>query len=283
MKKTIIDFNKTEIKKMNYINWLKKETSLLSVDGKTIEVYSLNCDLNNDTIMSEWATHFRNQYCDDAEIDLLKPKNQSRKDFLNQIKFPDPSNAPGPSIRSGDFGEIVISDFLEFLENYWVPRTRYNRKDIQNESSKGSDVLGFKFASTHSFSADDELCIFEVKAGYSNTKDKYDRLQDAVIGSQKDEKRKAESLNAIKQRFIDLRQLNEANKIERFQDPEDNPCIQEYGAAALFDENNFLPTRIISVDCTEHSNNDILRLIVISVKEMKTLINNLYKRAADEA
>lgn len=268
---------------MNYINWLKKETSLLSVDGKTIEVYSLNCDLNNDTIMSEWATHFRNQYCDDSEIDLLKPKNQSRKDFLNQIKFPDPSNAPGPSIRSGDFGEIVISDFLEFLENYWVPRTRYNRKDIQNESSKGSDVLGFKFASTHSFSADDELCIFEVKAGYSNTKDKYDRLQDAVIGSQKDEKRKAESLNAIKQRFIDLRQFNEENKIERFQDPEDNPYIQEYGAAALFDENNFLPTRIISVDCTEHSNNDILRLIVISVKEMKTLINNLYKRAADEA
>ena len=187
---------------MNYINWLKKETSLLSVDGKTIEIYSLNCDLSNDAIMSEWATHFRNQYCDDAEIDLVKPKNQSRKDYLNQIKFPDPSNAPGPSIRSGDFGEILISDFLEFLDNYWVPRTRYNRKNIQNESSKGSDVLGFKFASTDSFSADDELCIFEVKAGYSNTKNKYDRLQDAVNDSQKDEKRKAESLNAIKQRFI---------------------------------------------------------------------------------
>ncbi|AEE17847.1 Hachiman antiphage defense system protein HamA [Treponema brennaborense] len=268
---------------MNYFNWLKKETSLLSVDGKTIEIYSLNCDLNNDAIMSEWATHFRNQYCDDAEIDLLKPKNQSRKDYLNQIKFPDPSNAPGPSIRSGDFGEILISDFLEFLENYWIPRTRYNRKDIQNESSKGSDVLGFKFASTNSFSADDELCIFEVKAGYSETKGNYDRLQDAVNGSQKDEKRKAESLNAIKQRFIDLKQFNEANKIERFQDPADIPYIQEYGAAALFDENIFLPTRIISVDCTEHSNNDILRLIVISVKEMKTLINSLYKRAADEA
>lgn len=268
---------------MDYINWLQKETSLLSVDGKTIEIYSLNCDLSDDAIMSEWATHFRNQYCDDAEIDFLKPKHQSRKDYLNQIKFPDPSHAPGPSIRTGDFGEIVISDFLEFLENYWVPRTRYNRKTIKDESEKGTDVLAFKFTSPTAFSTNDQLCIFEVKAGYSNTRDKYDRLQDAVNGSQKDEKRKAESLNAIKKRFIDLRQFNEADKIERFQDPADIPYIQEYGAAALFDENIFLPTRIISVDCTEHSNNDILRLIVISVKEMKTLINSLYKRAADEA
>lgn len=268
---------------MNYINWLQKETSFFSVDGKEIEIYSFNYVLGNDAFMSEWATHFRNQYCDDTEIDLLKPKKQSRKDFLNQIKFPDKSKSPGPSIRAGDFGEILIADFLEYIENYWVPRTRYNEKTIKDESTKGNDVLAFKFSSPSTFSLNDKLCIFEVKAGFSKDKDNYDRLQDAVNGSQKDEKRKAESLNAIKQRFIDKRDFVEAEKIERFQDPEDNPYIQEYGAAAFFDEEVFLPTRIISVDCSKNFNNDILRLIVISGKEMMTLVHYLYKRAADEA
>ena len=116
---------------MQYLQWLQKQKDFISCEGKKIEVFSLlhNSQMNN--IMSEWATHFRNQYCNDSIIDRLKPPSKSRKDYLNEIKFPDKSITPGPSIRAGDFGEILIADFLEYIENYWVPRTRYNDKNIR--------------------------------------------------------------------------------------------------------------------------------------------------------
>ena len=39
-------------------------------------------------------------------------------------------------------------------------------KTIKDESEKGTDVLAFKFTSPTAFSTNDQLCIFEVKAGY---------------------------------------------------------------------------------------------------------------------
>lgn len=268
---------------MQYLQWLQKQKDFISCEGKKIEVFSLlhNSQMNN--IMSEWATHFRNQYCNDSIIDRLKPPSKSRKDYLNEIKFPDKSITPGPSIRAGDFGEILIADFLEYIENYWVPRTRYNDKNIRNESTKGSDIIGFKFINSDSFSPHDKLCIFESKSGFSSNNTNFDRLQNAVDDSIKDEKRKAESLNAIKQRFIDIQDFKSANRIERFQEEEDNPYIQEYGAAAIFDDNVFLPTKIIAVDCSKHPFRDILRLIVITGNDMMTLVHHLYERAANEA
>jgi hypothetical protein len=119
---------------------------------------------------------------------------------LNKIKFPDPQEPPGPSIRSGDFGEILIADFLEYILGFWVPRTRYSDKDIRNESSKGSDVIGFKFLVDGSESPEDILFIFEAKAQFSGNSPN-PRLQEAIDDSRKDQRRKAESLNAIKQRL----------------------------------------------------------------------------------
>jgi hypothetical protein len=206
----------------------------------------------------------------------------SRSEYLNRIKFPDPQEPPGPSIRAGDFGEILVADFLEYILGFWVPRTRYGDKDIRNESSKGSDVIGFKFLINGTVSPEDTLCIFEAKAQFSGTSSN-PRLQDAIDHSKKDQRRKAESLNAIKQRLYEKRQDEQAILVERFQSPLDNPYIEYSGAAALFSTNLYDLEIIQETNANDHPNLENLKLLVIHGEDLMKLVHDLYKRAADEA
>ena len=115
------------------------------------------------------------------------------------MKFPDKAKAPGPSIRAGDFAEILVADYLTYLQGYTVPRTRYDRKGVPNESTKGPDVLAFKTQEDNP--SNDELLVYEVKAKLSATPKPM--LQEAIDHSGKDYLRLGESLNGIKQRMLD--------------------------------------------------------------------------------
>ena len=116
----------------------------------------------------------------------------------------------------------LVADFLEYLFGYWVPRTRCRFKIIRNESTKGSDIIGFRIVGDGSIPLQDTLAIYEAKSQFSGKKAKA-RLQDAVDGSAKDITRKAESLNAIKQRLGYMNKFEDAEKIERFQNEVDHP------------------------------------------------------------
>jgi len=203
-----------------YLDWLiDTGDRLRSTDGKVVQVWELRHATNQD-ILSAWAGHLRNHYCRDSEIDYLRQGyGCSRADYLNAIKLPDAYAAPGPSIRAGDFCEVLVADYLEYVVGYWVPRTRYSEKAIRNESVKGCDTIGFRLLDEEGFSPDDMLAMFEAKTQFSGATAK-PRLQDAVEGSAKDQVRKAESLNAIKQRLSDTR---DAGKVARFQNQEDRP------------------------------------------------------------
>ena len=266
-----------------HLSWLVETSEeILTADGVKIKVLELQHQ-NDSTVLSEWAKYFRNHYCKDEEIDFFrKGPNLSRSDFLKTIKFPSQTIAPGPSIRSGDFGEILVADYLEFSLEYWVPRTRYGHKTVINESTKGSDILGFKFVNEGKESSDDVLAIFESKSQFSGTNCKA-RLQDAVNDSSKDYLRKAESLNAISQRLYDEGRLDEASKIARYQDHIDHPYKEVSGAAALFSTNVFDSEVIKSTTAENHPNKNHLALVVIRGINMMDLVNELYRRAADEA
>ena len=267
--------------------WTSKHIKLLidtgkqltTVDGKVVEVWEFHNEDNNE-LLSEWAKHFRNHYC--LEIDYYRRGyNQSRSEFLNIIKFPDASIAPGPSIRAGDFGEILVADYLQYILGYWVPRTRYDDKAIRNESTKGCDIIGFKIIGGED-SPEDTLAIFESKTQFSGAKPK-PRLQDAVDGSKKDQVRKAESLNAIKQRLFSKGFLDEAAKVERFQNPNDKTYKEISGAVALFETSLFNKNKISQTKTVDHPNLDNLLLVVIHGNELMNLVHELYRRAADEA
>lgn len=266
-----------------HLQWLTPaKVKITTADGHLINVFDFkaNCDA---AVMTAWAKHFRNHYCADTQIDALrKGTPHNRADYLTAIKFPDEIAAPGPSIRSGDFAEILVADYLEFVLKYWVPRTRYADKKVRNESSKGSDILGFKIMKAGEESKKDELAIYEAKAQLTGNKAN-PRLQNAIDDSVKDEFRKAESLNAIKQRYLDAERYDDVAVIERFQNPADHPYTDKSGAVALFSTPVYCAKTIGETKAKGHPNSPQLSLVVIRGDDLMTLAHQLYRRAADEA
>ncbi|NLN92786.1 MAG: DUF1837 domain-containing protein [Candidatus Hydrogenedens sp.] len=276
-----------------HLEWLVNTgVRLQTTDGKDVEVWEFQHQ-DDDDVLSAWAKHFRNHYCLDTEIDFLRDK-RSRRDYLVDIKFPCITPGFGPAIRAGDFGEILISDYLQWFLCYWVPRIRWSSKVVRNESLKGSDVIGFRFHNEDGdASTTDVLIIFESKTKFSASK--INRLQDAINASAKDHIRIDESLNFIKQKLFDKKEMEQARKIARFQSPVDMPYKEIYGAAAIISDEYFDADELASANCQKipksakskevfpHPNGDSLVLLVIKGPDMMSLVHELYRRAADEA
>ena len=264
-----------------HIKWLVDTGKRLkTADGKEVEVWEFQHQ-DDDDILSAWAKHFRNHYCLDAEIDFLRGK-QSRRDYLNNIKFPSKTTRLGPGIRAGDFGEILVADYLEFILKSWVPRVRWSSKVIRDESPKGSDVIGFQFHNeSGKVSNEDVLFVFESKTKFSNSG--RNRLQDAIDDSAKDHIRIDESLNFIKQKLFEKKEIERAQGVERFQNPVDIPYKETYGAVAIISEEYFDGDELASAKCNPHPTTDSLVLLIIKGPRMMDLVHELYRRAADEA
>ncbi len=277
-----------------WVQWLVDTGERLqTTDGKTVEVWEFR-HTDDQEALSMWATHFRNHYCSDHQIDALRAR-RSRKDYLNEIKFPSVTTRLGPSIRAGDFGEILVADYLQWILSHWVPRMRWSSKFSRDSSPQGCDVIGFQFYDPENTSPRDLLTIFEAKTCFSSSSSRRNRLQDAVNDSAKDHIRIDESLNYLKQRLIDQGEQDNADKVERFQNPVDVPYRELYGAAALFTDNYFRVDVVSETDTRKipksqnnpktypHPNRDSLILLVILGKDMMNLVYELYRRAADEA
>lgn len=265
-----------------HLDWLEETGSTLSsACGRPITVLKLNHDALNAEMMSAWAKHFRNHYCQDDELHRLKNPLKTNTEYLLTEKFPHQTVPPGPSIRAGDFAEILISDYLQYVREYHVPRTRYDRKAVANESTKGSDVIAFK-KTRNVISDNDELLIYEVKAKASE-KSSANVLQDAIDHSIKDELRIAESLNAMRQRLNDRRDDEGVDLVDRFQREPDYPCKRKYGAAAVYTESSMQEAVVITSTASHHPNSEKLELLIISGNQLMSLIHELYRRAADEA
>ncbi|WP_454753903.1 Hachiman antiphage defense system protein HamA [Cupriavidus necator] len=273
-------------KNTSHTAWLKRTRDKVhTADGVAVAVYELNIDHADDTTLTNWAKHFRQQYCLDSQIDRQrKGTKKSRAQYLTDLVFPDKSDDFGPATRSGDFAEILIADLLEHQLSYWTPRTRYDDKLVRNESPKGTDVLGFKFggAGPSEPSKKDTLISFESKAQLSGKKAKA-RLQDAVNDSAKDVYRISESLNAIKRRLIARDDDQGAERVERFQDGLEVPYIRKSGAAAIFCSSVYDAAQISKTDCTSHENVGNLMLVVVHSATLMAFVHAIYERAANEA
>ncbi|MDB5608807.1 MAG: hypothetical protein JWP25_5707, partial [Bradyrhizobium sp.] len=148
-----------------HISYLQKSSETLkSADGRPIEIWNLSVP-DNAASLGTWAKSFRQNYCLDSEIDALRQgTGYSRSEYLLEIVFPDQTKAPGPGVRAGDFAELLVADYIEFLLGYSVPRFKYAEKWSRNESVKGVDIVGFKLMSPPNFDSTDSLLAFEIKA-----------------------------------------------------------------------------------------------------------------------
>ena len=263
--------------KPQYLDWLFEEKTIVTSEGKQIIIYELDIQ-NDESVLKLWAKHLREHYCADSEIDILcSGLGLTREQYLRDIKFPDAHTKPGPSVRSGDFTEILIADYVQYVLDYIVPRTRYDRKVNRNSSTMGSDLIGYKCGAK--ISSNDELIIFEVKACAS----KYDkssivRLQKAINDSNKDELRLAETLNAVVQRLVDRNDLSGAKKIQRFQNVTDRPYTKIYAAAAVYSNTSYSEIALKTVSTLHHIDPN-LKLVVVHCDKLMDFIHEMYGRA----
>src|SRR5689334_21755276 len=93
-----------------HLAWLVDTGKTLNTAcGRPVSIWALNHQ-TDEQVLSDWAKHFRNHYCPDNLIDLLRGA-KTRKEYLEQIKFPSKHTNLGPSVRSGDFAEILVADY----------------------------------------------------------------------------------------------------------------------------------------------------------------------------
>lgn len=250
--------------------------------GREIEIWELNPQ-ENEAVLSAWAAHFRHHYISDADLPIMVAgTGLTNAEYLRQTLLPDRTQVPGPSLRSGDFGEILVADYIEYFLGYWCPRElRYQQRWNRNDSTKGCDVIGLKFAANGQISPYDELFIYETKSGMTVTAN--NRLQDAIDDSNKDKLREAMTLNAMKQKYVTRGAMADALRVQRFQDMADRPFRRINGAAAILDQDVFEQTDLTAADASVHHNAANIRLIVIKGASMMTMIHALYERVADEA
>ena len=263
----------------NYMRYLKPEEPIITDEGKEIEVFNLDIQ-DEPEIFEEWAKQFRRNYCSDDELkEMIVKMHISSREYLKNFKLPSDRRI-GLSTMSGDFGEILVSDYLQYIEEYTVPRTRYDNKVNKDTSTQGSDVLGYKKDSLNA--ANDEVVVIEVKSSSSNSSSSKakSKLQEAVDHSDKDFERLSSSIVAS---YLRLKKSNieQANVVERFLNKTDNPFNVIYGAVAVHSNQSYDVDVIKTVASKKHRDYQKLRLLVIHSDELMKFIRELYLKASE--
>ena len=262
-----------------YMNYLIGENPIYTNEGKKIEVFHL--DVQDDPeIFEEWVKQFRRNYCSDDELnEMISSMNITSKEYLENFKLPS-DNSIGRSTMSGDFGEILVSDYLQIVEEYVVPRTRYDSKVNKDSSTQGSDVIGYKKDPLNT--ANDEVVVIEVKSSSSNSKscEAKNKLQEAINHSDKDFERFSTSIVAS---YLKLKSSNieQANVVKRFLNITDSPFNVIYGAGAVHSNQSFDINILKEVVSKNHRDYKKLRLLVIHSDELMDFIKSLYLKASE--
>ncbi|HEM3636622.1 TPA: DUF1837 domain-containing protein [Streptococcus suis] len=263
----------------SYMQYLIQEEPIITDEGKQIEVFHLDIQ-DEPEIFEDWAKQFRRNYCSDDELaEMIGIMNISPKEYLKNFKLPSDSGI-GLSTMSGDFGEILVSDYLQYIEEYVVPRTRYDSKVNKDTSTQGSEVLGYKQDSLNVLN--DEVVVIEVKSSASDSSSSKakNKLQEAINHSDKDFERFSTSIVAS---YLRLKKSNsdQANVVERFLNITDKPFNVIYGAVAVYSNQSYDIDVIKTVVSKKHRDFQKLRLLVIHSDELMKFIRELYSKASE--
>lgn len=228
-----------------YINWFVSENAVTFEDSVPLSCYKLDYK-TDETVFDEWALHIRRHYESDSELkDSLSATGMSIEQYLRTYIIPQKSDPLGATSRSNDFTEIMISDLLEFVQGYTVPRCKQDNRSGKSNSEHGTDILAYRYHNAGKTpNPKDELVAVEVKAGLSS--DSYDPIEEAVTHSQKyDTVRHAHTLNFYRKHFLQKQQVRQAEEIARFQQKSEHDFVLSYIAAAIISRED-IPKNVIS-------------------------------------
>ncbi|MFC6169264.1 hypothetical protein ACFQ4L_01570 [Lapidilactobacillus mulanensis] len=262
-----------------------------SNESLNIDLVNINVPFDDEKLLKEWAVNFRRKFISDDDLieELEDTGINEPLDYLLSRIYPTLGDNFANSVRIGDFGEVLVAEYLMFLEQYWVPTlfTRYYGKPNKDKSTMGSDIFAIKFADDSGENPNDELCICEVKTGFSGTAKS--RLQNAIDGSNKDDLsqidlRVSASLGASKLGLKHNQNGSPFNykKIARFENPIERPYNNQYLAAAVVDDTilKFNKLKEVTVGFSKHKKN--LRMITFHGIDLRKLLNALYGELGGE-
>lgn len=253
-------------------------------NGIEINVYKLNVELLDDNNLNKWAIGLRNNYVEENLLEsLVEGTGLTKKEYLEKNVFPNYQDRLGASVMSGEFGEILVCDYINFVLKHYVTRTRYFEKVNPNMAISGSDVIGYQVKHIDNPSKTDHLIVAEVKTKSSVSGNKKSSckktIKDAIEHSLKDRVRIGESLNAEKRRLLTRKRTEEAKIVERFQNKTDNPFSLDFFAVAVLDNELYSDKVVLDVANSQHENIKSTNVLIIYSKGLKDFLRELYRRA----
>lgn len=170
----------------------------------------------DESILDDWALHIRRNYIEDDELKEDADDNRMTvEQYLRNYIIPQKGEELGSTVRSADITETLISDLLEFVHQYSVPRYKLRKQSGKNNSQQGTGVIAYKYQNEdRTPNNKDELVAAEVKARLSNGE--YTPIKDAIIDSRKDEHRLARSVDYCRKRLKELGKVTESEEVKRF-------------------------------------------------------------------
>lgn len=260
------------------------DKSIPTSSGEEIQVYKLNRELLDNNSLNNWALGLRDNYVEEILLEsLVQGTGLTQKEFLEKNIFPNHQNKLGASTMSGEFGEILVYDYINFVLKHYITRTRYLEKVNPDMPVSGSDVIGYKVKNINKPSKSDHLIVAEVKTRSSKVGNKNrsceKTVKDAIEHSIKDRVRIGESLNAEKRRLLNRSRNDEAKIVERFQNKTDNPFTLDFFAVAVLDSELYSDQVVLDVVNSQHENIKSTNILIIHSKELKLFLRDLYRRA----
>lgn len=269
-----------EMKEMNkpqYIDWLIEEKGVV-LEG-THEVQSYRIDYSDDSeVIDDWALHIRRNYIKDQDLaESAELNGMTVEQYLKKYIIPQKEEPLGSTARSGNIAEIVVSDLLEFVMGYTVPRYKQINRSGKNNSEHGTDIIGYKFYKKDKLPNEkDELVATEVKAEL--TSEGYDSLKKAIKDSSKDEFRLARTIEYCRKMMQYQNDSKCSREISRFLFKPENNYKIIYIAAGISSRTTVDENIILNTDGEEVKISNGQAIFFIHGQKLMDLTHKIYER-----
>lgn len=260
-----------------YIDWIIEEAGVLIKDNTPIQCYMI--DYKTDSgVIDDWALHIRRNYINDNNLTYDSAANgMTIEQYLKKYVIPQRHEPLGPTARAGDIGEIIVSDLLEFIMEYSVPRYKMINRSGKNNSQQGTDIIAYKFYKVDKTPDEhDELVAAEVKAAL--TKNDYGVLETAIKHSVKDAHRLARTIDHCRKRLKELGRLSEMHDVARFLNKAEIDYKITYVAAGISSCESVISPIELSVVEEQLEIKTTQKIFFIHGKKLMELTHAIYER-----
>ena len=257
-----------------YLSNIKFVKDISDSNGNIVHCYYLTNSFDEKTLQ-EWAHRIRCEYVSDKTIERLTSDGIDVDDFLNN-RIPKSDNNRGCVIISGDFSELLMTDFREFILKESAFRGKLQSKPTPNSPIQGCDILTYRIDGTDA--SKDQLIITEAKSLISSTN--YEVILKAASDSEKDSTRIGETLAFLLDFFSNRGNEDDYKKILRFTKKGESTFVEEFEASGLtvcccLEESNI--TNVLKQIKTTQKN-----IYFVYGKDLKNLAYDLYRRALND-